>query len=269
MDSKTRGRLVLLAVAVVAAGLLLSGTASADLRIRTVDVYLGEESVSDLLVTRSAVRVDSADSFSQILLCTTGDMILLGPPNLGLYWRGSVDELINYFESFFARVLASVPPEAAQLLGAGGAPPVDLRIIPLGEDVVAGYPAVGYRVQYNDGSGWQTLEQVWISEQLMREIEAEAGDCLRRLMEFQVAFSKAVMMFVADGSLAASLHPEYTALITSGFPVRNVSETYVFGFPVTVQSVVRDVSREAIPDDYFMVPDSYRRVEDPMELLGS
>lgn len=260
-------RLGLSLAVTLAVWMAVSATAFADLRIRAVDVFWGEEAVTDLYLTRSAIRIAPAAGISEILLCATDEMILLSPADGGVYWRGSRTELAETFAAWFAEMFQSMPPELVEFMGGSAPASVDVRITRQGEDVIAGYDAVHYLIEYDDGTGWREAENVWISERLMREIEAEAGDCVMRFMELQWSLENTLTALGTDAVLAAATHSDYRALLAQGFPMRNVVDVDMFDVPVTMETMVQEVSKESIPADVFAVPDHYRRVDDPIELL--
>ncbi len=125
-----------------------------------------------------------------------------------------------------------------------------------------------YLVEYNDGDEWHTLENVWVSEQLMNEIRAELGDCIGKLSEILSFADEALALFVTEAVVSATLHPEYKSLRETGFLMRTVSELNMFGFAFTLETIVREVSHEPLSDQWFAVPDGYTRVDDLGVLFG-
>src|SRR5690606_5739263 len=71
---------------------LASGPAAADLRVRTVESFMGEESTGDLLLKQSRVRVLLPDGSGQIFYCAADEFVVLTPPEDGRYWQGSIEE---------------------------------------------------------------------------------------------------------------------------------------------------------------------------------
>lgn len=262
-------RVLMLAVAVLIAWGLLSVPALADMRIHTVEMALGFESpASDLLLKRPNVRVVNEDGSGQIYSCAADELIMLSPRESRLYWRGSSTDFQEQLQAMFAGALADLSPDAAAMWDEMELPDVEVRITELGSNTIAGYLAVEYLVEYNDGDEWHTLENVWVSEQLMNEIRAELGDCIGKLSEILSFADEALALFVTEAVVSATLHPEYKSLRETGFLMRTVSELNMFGFAFTLETIVREVSHEPLSDQWFAVPDGYTRVDDLGVLFG-
>ncbi len=190
------------------------------------------------------------------------------PPEDGRYWQGSIEEFQAAVHAWFDDVLSQIPPEAAAFLGAGGTGAAGVRLTRVGTDTVAGYEATQYLVEYNDGGGWQTYENVWVSADLMREIQREAGRCVTDMLEFQKSLEAALSFFTGSAAAAVFSSPDYAALMASAFPVRTVSQFAVFGMTFESDLVVTEVSNDRIPDELFTVPVGYTRVDDLASVLG-
>lgn len=261
-------RVLMLAVAGLIAWGLLHVPASADMRIRVVDVSLGFEFPSDILLKHSTVRVANADGSGQIYFCEADELVMLSPRDASLYWQGNTAEFKEQLQAMFAGALSDLSLDGTALWDEAELPDVDLRITELDSDTIAGYSVVQYLVEYNDGAGWRTLENVWISKQLLHEVQAEIGDCMSNLSEALSAAEDALVFVGTDAMLSAASHPAYEALLETGFLMRTVSRLEVFGFAVTVETVVREVSEERLSDELFTVPDGYRRVDSLAMLFG-
>lgn len=153
---------------------LMSGSAMADVHIRTVQSVLGVEGAQDVLVKQSRTRVIMPDGSGQIFFCATGELVVLTPPEDGRYWQGSLEEYATLIQETIDQAFAQVPPEAAAFFSfdqTGQTGTADVRITRVGGDSIAGYAATEYLIEYNDGSGWQTYQNIWLSEELMGEIQ--------------------------------------------------------------------------------------------------
>ena len=49
--------------------------------------------------------------------------------------------------------------------------------------------------------------------------------------------------------------------------MRLMMNVEMFGVPLTMETIVREVSKSSIPADVFAVPDHYRQVDDPIEVF--
>lgn len=188
------------------------------------------------------------------------------------YWRGPIAELGAALEEQLAQVLNSseadkpeVPAFLGALFGSQSSGKTQVRVTQLEDETVAGYRATQYRVETGDGSKWKTHELVSVSKDLLREIEAEVGDCTHVMMDF--AQQMAALVPLNDAATVYS-DPAYQALFKQGFPVRSVTKMTLFGIELEAETVVVEVSQAPLHDDDFTVPSRIRRVESLSTFFG-
>lgn len=179
------------------------------------------------------------------------------------YWQGPIAEFAAALDAEFAKLVqgdadvAEVPEFLGALFSSSTSGTTQVRVTPLGEETVAGYGATQYRVETGDGSQWKTHELVSISSDLLREIEAEIGDCTFVMMDL----SQQLASLVPLGDTAVYSDPAYRALFGQGYPVRSITKMTMFGIDFEVESAVVEVSRDPLHDSEFAVPATSRRVD--------
>lgn len=247
----------------------VSATGFADLRI--VTEY--DDELSELLVKNGRI-VSRSDPQEWFMIDCVRDEITYVRGHR--YWQGPTSEFAAPLEAQFEEIFqAAEDVDAAEeaapirglfgdLLGSQKPETVQVRVTELGEETVAGYPAIQYRVETGDGSQWKTHEIISISSRLLWELEAEIGDCTRRLSDFSNQLQALIPL---GDSAAVHSDPTYLALFSQGYPVRSVMTITVFGFQVEMETVLVEVSRDPLDDSAFEVPSTYRRSENLSEFF--
>lgn len=252
----------------------VSVPALADLRIRTADVdnIMDETSHTELLVKQSRIRMLLPDGSGQIFDCPTGLVTMISSPEDGVYWQGTMADMAEMLADMFGSVMEELPPGLEFLFGdTGGTGEVNVRVTTIGSDTIAGYDATHYLVEYDEGNGWKTYQNVWVSRQLMQELLAEAGPCIHDVYDWQRTLSELTGFFdlFGLGAVAAvASHPDYMALMQDAYLVRSVQPFAIFGIEFEVESAVVEVSKEPLSEDLFTVPAGYTPVEDASALFG-
>lgn len=246
----------------------VSGTSFADLRI--VSETDDERSV---VLAKNGLIVSRSDPNEWFMVdCALEEVTFV---HYSRYWQGPIAELGAALDREIEKILvgddsgegeaAEIAGFLAALLGSDTSGTKQVRVTQIGDDSVAGYKATQYRVETGDGSQWKTYELVSISQDLLRELQAEVGDCTRVMMDLTQQILAIVPL--GDGPTVHS-DASYRALFDQGFPVRTITKMTVFGFELETETVVVEVSHEPVPDSEFIVPSSFRRVDSLASFLG-
>ena len=99
---------------------------------------------------------------------------------------------------------------------------------------------------------------IWISRDLLREIEGEIGRCTRIMIDLSQQLASLVPLGDAP---AVYSDPSYLALFDQGFPVRSVTRMSFFGMEVDVESEVVEVGRAPVDEARFTVPSTFQRYD--------
>lgn len=240
----------------------------ADLRIVTVT----EGERTELLFKENRIGMPAMDAGSMFLQCDTGELTMLSPAAGGRYWQGHISEFQSLFDNLFGDLTGDQGmPDLSGAFGAlfGSAAPaaeVGVRVTKVGDETVAGYAAEHYRVETGSGNQWRVYEEIWVSRDLMRLVEAEVGTCVAMMTELTGALSEIAPFGL--GEIEAVINSsEYQALTANAMPVRSITSMNMFGMTFDVASEVVEVSTETIPDAAFSVPAGYRRVNSPIEIF--
>lgn len=249
---------------------VMSFPALADMRIRTADIFMDEKSYTDIMAKQSRIRVQYSDDSGQIFDCSTGLVTIISPPEDGVYWQGTPAELSETLRSFFGTALGELS-SFESLFGNvddGGTGDVNVRVTTVGSDNIAGYDATHYFVEYDEGDGWQTYENLWLSPKLMQEVRSEVGACIQDVFELHQEM-ESFLDFLGLGALVAvASHPQYVDLVQDAYVMRTVQPFVFFGFEFETESIVVEVSNEDLSADLFSIPAEYTPVESPAELFG-
>lgn len=241
-----------------------SGTSFADLRI--VSEY--DTDLSEVLVKGRRIVSRSSPGEWFMIDCRREELTYVFH---NYYWQGSVSEFAAGLEQELGSLLnveedigsEEVPAEVLAflggLLGPSTAGDVQVRVTEIGNDTVAGYKATQYRVETGDGTKWKTHEIISISGDLLREIEAEVGNCAHLMVD--VAQQMAALVPIGDTPIVYS-DPGYQALVKQGFPVRSITTMSMFGIEIDVETSVIEVSKAPLSEEDFTVPDSLKKVDD-------
>lgn len=252
----------------------VSVPALADLRIRTADVdnVMDETSHTELLLKQSRIRLLLPDGSGQIFDCPTGLVTMISSPEDGVYWQGTTAEMAEMLANMFGSAMDQLPPGLEFLFGdTGGTGEVDVRVTTIGSDTIAGYDATHYLIEYDEGNGWKTHQNLWLSRQLMQEVLAEAGPCIHDVFEWEQTLAELTSfldLFGMGAMVAVASHPDYLSLMQDAYIMRSVQPFAIFGIEFEVESAVVEVSREHLAEDLFTVPAGYTPVEDASTLFG-
>lgn len=259
------------AVVIVAACLLWLGVAVpgfADLQV--VSETEGERITTYYKANR--IAAPTPDGANMILFCETEEVVLVSPSGEQRYWQGNINELQEALEGLMGgltEALSDAPEGLGALFGdlfGGSSDTVEVRITPNGSDAIAGYEADKYVVETNSGNGWNTFEELWLANGLMKQIQSEVGSCFNLSQDMLDSISSAA---VAMPELEAVLSSqEYQALVEAGYPVRQRQTMRMFGMETTTKTEVLEVSNASIAEEKFQIPAGYEQVSSPVELLG-
>lgn len=264
MQPKGRGRWLGSALIALLLILGLNATTFADLRI----VHQTEDEQTEVLVKNHRIRWHLSLEDWVMIDCTQDQVTLVAPPR---YWTGPTSELkemLAEMQAIIAKDIASAL-EAGMIPGLPPAParsePPPVRVTRVGDDHVAGYRATEYRVETGGGSQWTTFERIWVSRDLLREVEDEVGRCIRVMIELSQQL--AVLVPLGDASAVYS-DSSYQALFDQGFPVRSITTLSLFGTEWEIQSELVEVSRTGLDEALFTVPATYERSDSLADFLA-
>lgn len=234
----------------------LSSTGFADLRI----VQKADEERTEVLVKDGRIMWHLTSEDWMMIDCAREQVTFVSPPR---YWQGPVEELTAALKAQRDELFQEMSgaPDLRELLGipsGSQTASTQVRVTRVGDETIAGYRATQYRIETGDGSQWKTYEDLWVSRDLMRDIEGEVGRCTHVMMNLAQEF--ATLLPLGDAPVVYS-DPAYLALYEQGFPMRSVTKMTVFGFEVNVESEVVDVSRARLDESLFTVPSTYERYE--------
>lgn len=234
----------------------LSATSFADLRI----VQEADDERTEVLVKDGRIMWYLTDEDWMMMDCARQEITFVSPPR---YWQGPVEEFTDALKAQRDEIFQEMSgaPDLGGLFGipsGSQAATTQVRVTRVGDETIAGYRATQYRVETGDGSQWKTYEDLWVSRDLMRELEGEIGRCTHAMMNLAQEF--ATLLPLGDAPVVYS-DPAYLALYEQGFPMRSVTRMAVFGFEVNVESEVVEVSRARLDESRFTVPSSYERYE--------
>lgn len=260
-------------------------TGRADLRIveelRSIAGGVVQSAQREFFITQDRGGMIREDGVRTYYYCDTGEVTLVFPPELGLYWQGTLDEFREEAEKLLGVVNALLAelqamPELKQLFGTMSPQPerseVGVRVRKLGSGTIAGYTAERYVVETGSGDTWQVYEDVWVSRELFEQIAAIGGECASQTYDLELdvsSLAESTAGAFGMGEIAAIANSsEYVALFEQAHPVRRQSQfTVLFG--LTVQSIVEvvEVSTEPIPEEYFQIPPGYTRMESLVDMM--
>lgn len=216
-----------------------------------------EADVQQFFMKDGRVAIPSSEGEEYLFMCDVGEFALIARPH-GVYWRGTVEQFISDVQDAFAFVGAEDWDWADEMFGSGRADvAVPVRTVRVGEETVAGYDTVHYRVEYEQEGAWRLYEELWLSPALLREVESEVGSCFNDLVQEGQTTMVGLFLGEADEMWAIMTSPEYTGLFREGFPVRSVSIVEQFGVRVETTSGLVRVERDPLSEDMFVIPDDF------------
>lgn len=263
-------------IAIVAVvGLLLFGATGVGL----ADMRIVEESEgvrTETLFKNNRIASPMPDGSKAVYFCDVGEIMMVSPSNVQRYWRGSLDDLQNAFDSLFAGEGGGESAGDMESLGAllgslFGAADDDgeetlVRVAKAGEETIAGYAAEHYVVETGSEGNWRVYEEIWVAPGLLSELTTEIGACIDVMVQLQGELlpSMSTGMDELDAVLAS---PDYLELMERGYPVRTKSNMMLFGMAIETVTETVEVNRDAIGEDVFGVPAGYKQVDHPLEIL--
>ncbi|MBO8140753.1 MAG: hypothetical protein H0Z37_01060 [Firmicutes bacterium] len=254
----------------LAAFLLVHGwadRASADVRI------VARESGGADLVTMmkgGMVAIDIGDGVRMLRACANDRLAFVNSASGGIYWEGTLNELNEGLSQRIEQVFEEAGVGEADwmaLMGLGLAQEVDVRVT-RGEQVeVNGYETTYYLVEYRSGDGpWKTVEETWMSRELLEVVKEEVGDCYRQSYEIIGEIGNLMGLGMVEAA-AVMTHPNYLDLYNQGVAVRSRSRLELLGIVTEVEMQIVEVTRDPLPDELFQIPEGYRRVDNPLAVF--
>lgn len=255
-DHAPHGLLALLA-------LLLLPYALADMRIVTSSGE-DDESPQELLISGPRMRLNPGSEMDLLLLCDEGEMAWLFS-GAGVYWLGTPTEFVRELDGFMREAHGEDAVAVEPLLSGEEAGATPVRVTRGGQQEHLGYAADEYRVEYEQDGEWRTYDTVWVSPELLEEVEGETGGCMELLDE---ALLSVMLLFAGDLLLDDDMRyladiltaPDYRALTRAGYPVRNQTVQELFGVSVETISQVQSVSMDALPAELFSIPEGHTKM---------
>lgn len=266
---------VLVATIVMLTALGVTAVALADLRITTESetvipgmptlpgMDFGDGDEQQIFMKNNRIVLLDEEGTRFVVDCAAGEFAMVADSH-NAYWQGTVAAFVDELGAAFDMMGGAGDGEAnwaEEMFGSGrDAYAVGVRTVRVGEEKVAGYDAVHYRVEYEQDGEWHLFDNVWLSPSLLRQVEIEVGSCLNTVfVEMQQLL---VAMAIGEGNEMWSVmtSPEYMALAAEGYPVRNEQVIETFGMRVETTTEVVDVSADTLAEELFAIPDHYERI---------